>query len=311
MLRRDDQQPSLGHILGAAASAVTRTRLPVLILGETGSGKSHIAREVHGSLTPDAPFVEVNAAALPPTLLCSELFGHERGAFTGAHAAKAGLVALARGGTLFLDEIADLPMESQTHLLSFLDTGRFRPVGGVRELTSDARVFAATNRDLEELVAAGQFREDLYYRIASIVVAMPTLRARPGELPSIARTLLEVAASRHELPCPVLSQEALDCLVGFSWPGNIRQLKFVMERILVTWAGQIVGADEVRSVLPRPCAESTIRPHEVLPLAVAEREMVRRALESAGGSRTRAAQLLGITPRGLYNKLRRYGIGVP
>lgn len=286
-------------------TAIARTRLPVLLLGETGTGKSHLARELHARLTPDKAFLEVNTSSLGPQLFCSEVFGHERGAFTGAHAAKPGLALLARDGTLFLDEIGELSLESQAQLLSFLDTGRFRPVGGVRENASNTRLVAATNRDLLAMTRAGTFREDLYYRLASLVVRLPSLRQQREKLPDLARRLLEEAAARHRLPPPTLLPPAVQLLCAQAWPGNIRQLRFTLERVAVLFPGEAISSRRLLPLLPEEQPVSLPVSSEVRPLAEMEREMIRRAMQATGGNRTRAAALLGITPRGLYNKLRR------
>jgi len=297
-------------LAGPSAMALTRTRLPVVFLGETGTGKSTMARLLHQRLNPDAPFVDVNAASLSAPLFCSEMFGHARGSFTGAHAAKPGLVELARGGTLFLDEVGDLSLEAQAHLLSFLDTGTFRAVGGVREHRSDARIFAATNRDMERAVRDGRFREDLYYRLVSVVVAIPPLRESPTEIIPIAQDLLRRVSAAYGVAPPRLLDDAASALTEQDWPGNVRQLRFLMERIVVTWPGQPVGLAALRTVLPsldrRRRAEAA---HAgVQSLAEVERLAILKALDSTSWNRTKAARILGITPRGLYNKLRRYGV---
>jgi DNA-binding NtrC family response regulator len=294
----------------AIGAAIARTRLPVMLLGETGSGKSRLGRMIHEQLTPRAPFVEVNAGTLPGNLLVSELFGHERGAFTGAVGSKLGLVAAAHGGTLFLDEIGELPDDAQAQLLSFLDTGTYRPLGAVRAARSDARVFTATNRDLEAAVAAGRFREDLYYRLASIAVSLPPLRDQRERLPVLIADLLAQAAARAETPAPVIASDALGALIDYRWPGNVRQLRFVIERLVAVWPGQRISADAVRAVLghTKPIAPvAAPASSDVYSLAEMERALVARAMRDARGNRTRAAALLGITPRGLYNKLRRLG----
>jgi transcriptional regulator with PAS, ATPase and Fis domain len=293
--------------LGATGVAIARTRLPVLFMGETGTGKSRLARLVHQALTPAAPFVEVNAASLSGALLCSELFGHERGAFTGAHAGKPGLVAAAHGGVLFLDEIGELSPDAQAQLLTFLDVGQYRPVGGVREQFSDARIFAATNRDLAAAVERGRFREDLYYRLASIVVTLPSLRDRPERIDELCARLVEDCARRTGAPPPVLGDDVRRLLRSFDWHGNVRQLRFVIERLVAAHAGRAPSEAEVREIVQSSTLRSVGSPPEIKSLAEMERELVKQALVRTGGNRTRAAELLGITPRGLYNKLRRAG----
>jgi len=293
---------------GAIGAAVARTRLPVLIVGETGTGKSRLARMMHETLTPGAPFVEVNAAALAGSLLTSELFGHERGAFTGAHVAKPGLVAMADGGTLFLDEIGELAPEAQAQLLSYLDTGEYRPVGGVRQARSDARIFCATNRDLRAAMASGSFREDLYYRLASILIPLSPLREHRDRIVPLARELVRQAAARAQVPAPELDPEVGALLARFDWPGNVRQLRFLIERAVALSAGARIGAAELVHLLDDERRRAPTEPEPGLrSLAEMERDMVARAMRAAGGNRTKAAEMLGITPRGLYNKLRRSG----
>jgi len=312
-----DPFASLRKRLGDGAAdfnlrALTHTRLPVLIMGETGTGKSVLARDIHDALCPAAPFVEINAAALPAPLFCSEMFGHERGAFTGAHSSKQGLVTAARGGILFLDEVAELSLESQAHLLCFLDTGRYRAVGSVRDASSDARVFAATNQDLAGAVSEGRFREDLYYRLASVMLPISPLRERIADMPALVRELLAQAADRYGVPPPELGEDAIEAMNAHPWPGNLRQLRFVLDRLAVAWPGQLLGANHVRRVLrpaSAPRADHTPAPVlEIRPLVEMERQLVKLAMERTGGNRTKAAALLGITTRGLYNKLRRYSL---
>jgi DNA-binding NtrC family response regulator len=293
---------------GAIGAAIARTRLPVLFVGETGTGKSRLARMLHETLAPSAPFVEVNAAALGGALLPSELFGHERGAFTGAHASKPGLVAVAHGGTLFLDEIGELSLEAQAQLLSYLDTGSYRPVGAVREGFSDARVFCATNRDLRDAIARGRFREDLYYRLASIVVPLRPLRAQRDRIATLARDLARQAAAHAQSEPPQLAPDAIEVLTAHDWPGNVRQLRHVIERAAVLASGRAIHASDIRALcVDADSAGERGLAGQVPSLAEMERELVARAMHEARGNRTKAAQLLGITPRGLYNKLRRGG----
>jgi DNA-binding NtrC family response regulator len=316
---RRRRRPTGIDVEGAIGAALARTRLPVLITGETGTGKSRMAKKLHDTLTPGAPFVEVNAAGLAPSLLTSELFGHERGAFTGAHTAKPGLAGLAHGGTLFLDEIGELAPDAQAQLLSFLDRGTFRPVGGVREIRSDARIVCATNRDLLAQVTEGRFREDLYYRLASIVVPLPPLRDAADRIPDLVLDLARAAAEKAGLRAPAFADAALIELAACAWPGNVRQLRFVVERLVALYDGELITADAVAPLLGAcgrgrapaaasvPVVDLDTSTRRVRSLAEVERDMVQRAMAQTGGNRTRAAELLGITPRGLYNKLRRCG----
>lgn len=287
--------------------ALTKTNLPVLVLGETGTGKSTLARALHQAICPCKPYVEINVAALGTTLFLSEMFGHEKGAFTGAQSAKKGLATMAEGGMLFLDEVGELSPECQAHLLSFLDSGRFRPVGGVQVIESKARIVTATNRDLEKLVQAGTFREDLYYRLASVVIRIPALRERREDIGELARSLATAAAQRYATQPAHFEPEAIAAMERCAWPGNVRQLRFFIERLTVGWAGQAINADTVLGFLPSQTLIPTKAPtSQVRSLSELERESVRRALEETGGNRTRAAELLGISARGLYNKIKKY-----
>jgi two-component system response regulator HydG len=309
MIPRVPAEAEVDQVLRAHWPALARTRMPVLVVGETGTGKTRLARGLHAALTPESPFVELNAASLSASLFCSELFGHERGAFTGAHSGKQGLVALAHGGTLFLDEIGELPMESQGHLLTFLDTGRYRPVGGLREQVASVRVVCATNRSLEASVQEGRFRSDLYYRLAHIVLALPPLRTRPERAILLLTRLMEDAAQAQSVQVPTLNADAIELVTRYAWPGNVRQLRAIAELLVAVHPAGVVRAEQLEALVqpvvitPRAAAESARI--EVRPLAEVERELVQLAMERAGGNRTKAARMLGITPRGLYNKLRR------
>jgi len=263
---------------------VAPTDSTVLLTGESGTGKELFARALH-ALSPRAkgPFVAVNCAAIPEALIETELFGHERGAFTGADRRRLGRFELARGGTLLLDEIGELPLAVQAKVLRVLDGGGFERVGGGEPLAADARVVAATNRDLAEMAAAGAFRRDLLYRLEIFPIALPSLAERPGDLPALARHLLARLAERHGVAAPQLEAAALARLARASWPGNVRQLANVLERAVILHPGERLGANEVEALLAQSAAGEEATEHERL----------RAALEAAGGDKRRAAAALG------------------
>ncbi|MCG8459632.1 MAG: sigma-54 dependent transcriptional regulator, partial [Holophagales bacterium] len=306
--RFSGEGPIIEQVLYQARSAA-RADLPVLILGETGTGKSLLARCIHRwSGNTGAPFQEVNVAALPSTVIDSELFGHEKGAFTGALRRRRGFFELAAGGTLFLDEIGDLPLESQVKLLGPLESGRMRRIGGERELTVSLRVLAATHQNLGKLIDSGAFREDLYYRLSGIEISLPALRHHPESIPSLARHFL---GDRYQL-----TESALARLSRDPWPGNVRQLKRVLERIQVFTPSTTVDADIVEEALfsayssrPAPGAGAGLLE---LPYREASRGFrrayVERLLERCGGNISRAARESGIHRGHLYEMLGKLGI---
>ena len=278
---------------------VAPTQSTVLLTGASGTGKELFARTVH-ALSPRAagPFVAVNCAAIPESLVETELFGHEKGAFTGAGRRRSGRFELARGGTLFLDEIGELPLTVQAKVLRVLDDRSFERVGGDETLTSDARVVAATNRDLEAMVGAGEFRSDLLFRLEIFPISLPSLAERPGDVPLLARHLAAKVAERHGLAVPELAEEAMERLAAAPWPGNVRQLANVIERAVILHPGARVGAADVAALLT-PGAEA----------ADNEESRVRSALEAAGGDRKRAAAALGISYRTLLRRIRDFDLG--
>ena len=275
----------------------------VLVLGESGTGKELIARRVHArSRRSGGPFVAVNAAAFPESLADSELFGHEKGAFTGADRARAGRFEEASGGTLFLDEAGELPPSLQAKLLRALEEKTIRRVGSERDLPVDVRIVAATNRDLVRDVEAGTFRRDLYFRLAVVPVVLPPLRERPGDVEKLARHFVERLAVRHRLPAPELMPGALEALAAHPFPGNVRELRNVLESAVVIRAGQPIRPEDLRlSVPPGPKGPA-------LDEETRGREAVLEALRRSGGNREEAARLLGISVRTLYYRLRRWGL---
>jgi DNA-binding NtrC family response regulator len=284
---------------------VAPTRATVLLAGETGTGKELLAREVHErSARRDRPFVRVNCAALTETLFESELFGHERGSFTGAVRTTRGLFQLADRGTLLLDEVSEIPPALQAKLLRVLQEREIRRVGGAADIPVDVRIVATTNRDLTREVAAGRFRPDLYHRLDVVRVDVPPLRERPGDLAPLVEAILDRKAREHELSAPRLTAAAWAALRAHPWPGNVRELENVLERALLLFPRDPLGVEALRLGAVHPDDSSGFVPGTSL--HDAERTWILRTLAAAGGNRTRAAAMLGISVRTLRNKLRAY-----
>jgi NtrC-family two-component system response regulator AlgB len=281
----------------------------VLLLGESGTGKNVLARAIHAwSPRRAGPFVTISCTTLAEHLLESELFGHVKGAFTGAWKDKPGRLESAAGGTLFLDEMGELPPELQAKLLRFLEERRFERVGDTRTVEVDARLVAATNRDLEAEVAAGRFRSDLYYRLAVVALRLPPLRERREDLPALADHLLAALAARHRRTLPRLSPEARAALAAYGWPGNVRELANALERALVLSPGGAIGVESLPdAVLAPPGAAAAEEPAAELSLEEVERRHVRRVLASSATLEEAAARL-GIDPTTLWRKRRRWGL---
>ncbi len=285
----------------------------VLVTGENGTGKELVARAIHDqSRRRDRPFVKLNCAAVPAELIESELFGHERGAFTGAVAARRGKFEQADGGTLFLDEVGDMPAAMQAKVLRVLQEGELERVGGQQTIRVDVRVVAATNKDLDAEVKAGRFREDLYYRLDVVPVHVPPLRERREDVPELATRFLAESCERNGRRAMRLSREALAALQSHSWPGNVRELRNLVERLAILCDGPDVSGEDVLSVLPgarRPRAER-FRPgtsfHDLV--AEAEREIILGALEAHGDNVSDTARALGLERSHLYKKMRALGI---
>lgn len=289
---------------------VAGTDATVMIQGESGTGKELIARAIHDlSERSTGPFVPVNLGALPETLLESELFGHEQGAFTGASRQKPGCFEIANSGTLFLDEITEIPTKSQVDLLRVLETGQFNRVGGEDHLESDARIVSATNRDVKQLVDNGTFREDLFYRLNIVPIEVPPLRQRRDDIPLLASHFLSHFCSRHRREEKTIDSEAMNVLASASWPGNIRQLRNVIERLVVTVAGDTILLTD----LPRDLKPGTSSPpNECLSLAevteAAEKAAIQSALASNDCHREQTAKALGVSVRTLHYKMNRFGL---
>jgi DNA-binding NtrC family response regulator len=256
--------------------------------------------------------VAINCASMPESLVESELFGHEKGAFSGAAATKVGLLEAATGGTVFLDEVGELPAPTQAKLLRALETGKILRVGSVVERAVDVRIVAATNRDLEADASAGRFRRDLYFRIAAATVCLPPLRARPRELPILARTFLAAAAARAGTPAPSLSAAALDRLASHGWPGNVRELRNLADFLVATATGPVVALEDLPPYLLRVAAAEPAPAKLVRPLADELRDLERAriadALAATDGHQRRAAELIGMPLRTFCSRLKQYGI---
>jgi DNA-binding NtrC family response regulator len=278
----------------------------VLIQGETGTGKELVARAIHdASARAGRPFVVVDCAALPETLFESELFGHERGAFTGAFATRRGLLETSAGGTCFLDEIGELTAPLQAKLLRTLQERTIRRVGGNDPIAVDVRVVAATNRDLRKLVAEGGFRDDLYYRLNVVTIQVPPLRERASDIPLLAQHFLETFAHRTTRRVKRLAPEALGLLAAYHWPGNVRELENVIERAVALSASETLVPDDFPPQLCEAPARAPRLPVSGMTLEEVKRWYVNKVLEEAGGNKLRAAELLGIDRRTLYRILER------
>jgi len=298
-----------------AIGRVAATRETVLILGESGTGKELVANAVHANSDRAAgPFVQLNCAAISPTLLESELFGHEKGAFTGAVVRRVGRFEQAHGGTLFLDEVGDLDIDLQAKLLRVLQTGQFERVGGSETVQADVRLLAATNHDLPALIAAGKFREDLYYRLSVVTIDLPPLRARREDIPLLAEHCVRRLARKYGWPQLALAPEAVQALAERPWPGNVRQLFNVLARAAILARGRLILPEDLGPAEPAPPAPQSAPDAPLLLkdlLAETEKRAIRHALEQTRWNRTRAARLLGISRRQLFDKVRQYGLTPP
>ncbi|MDB5679250.1 nitrogen regulation protein NR(I) [Sphingomonas bacterium] len=329
------RSPAMQDVYRVIARVISND-LTVLISGESGTGKELVARAIH-DLGPrrDAPFLAINMAAIPRELIEAELFGHERGAFTGAQARSAGRFEQAAGGTLFLDEIGDMPIEAQTRLLRVLQSGEFTTVGGARTIQADVRIVAATNRDLSALVQSGQFREDLFYRLNVVPVLLPALRERRQDIALLARHFLDRAAE-HGLPRKRLAEAAIVALEGHDWPGNVRELENIMRRLAVLSRDEVIGAVELGVMLGAPLSvaatagvslDAAVRARiEQLAredprgvddgtlyeriIAEVERPLIEAMLVRHGGNQLRAARAMGINRNTLRKRLDTLAIDV-
>ena len=300
--------PAMQEVLNTIRQ-VAKSRATVLISGETGTGKELIASALHfQSPRRDKPFVRLNCAALAESLLESELFGHERGAFTGAAVRRAGRFEQAHGGTLFLDEVSEIPMPLQIKLLRFLQERTFERVGGNETHQVDVRVLAATNRDLKLLVEEGKFRSDLFYRLQVVEIRVPPLRARPSDIPALAEQFLKKYAEENDVEIVGFDEEAMAALVAYPWPGNVRELENAIERAVVMCTGPKITLSLV------PVAKLALKSSGVdmlipgLKMVELERLAILKTLEAAGGSTRKAAELLGISRRKIQYRLKEWGL---
>ena len=289
---------------------VASSDVTVLLTGESGTGKELVARAIHHkSPRADGPFITVNCGALPEHLFESELFGYEKGAFTGALATKAGRFELAHGGTLLLDEIGELSLKSQVDFLRVLETKEFRRLGGTKVVTVDARIVAATNRNLVEAVKQGDFREDLFYRLNVVPIKLPPLRERGEDIPLLVETFLAGVCVQHQRAPKAVSKEAMRLLRLYAWPGNIRQLRNLLERLVVTVREEMIQPQHLPEEIQ--ASKEDIRTMVVTlgnPLEEIEKEVIRRTLIEVTNHREKAAKLLGISLRSLQYKIKQYGI---
>jgi two-component system nitrogen regulation response regulator GlnG len=327
-LKRQGQGSSLAERMGGSpaiaqviqqVAQVAESNFTVLVQGETGTGKELVARAIHQqSPRRQSPFVAVDCGAIPETLVESELFGHERGAFTGAQARREGHFQLAKGGTLFLDEIGNVPLATQAKLLRALEQREVHPLGGARAVTVDARIIAATNSELEESVKAGRFRADLYYRLSEFTIALPPLRSRREDIMHLSQRFLDEVSMELRRPVRRISDEAMQVLLHHDWPGNVRELRNVVRKAALL-ATDVVTPEHIPALSAsapahvRPGAEPVgedLSLREVAELAAvqAEREVIRHALGSTKGNKSQAARLLRTDYTTLHAKMKRYGI---
>jgi DNA-binding NtrC family response regulator len=307
----------------AHAQKVAASDSFVLIQGPSGTGKELLAHLVHReSPRKDRPFVPVNCASIPDQLLESELFGHERGAFTNAYAAKQGLVEVANGGTLFLDEVGDISPVTQPKLLRFLETGEFRRVGGTVAMRTDIRVVSATNKDLNEEVREGRMREDLLYRLNIVTISVPPLKDRKDDIPVLVDYFLQ---RKSKTKPKQISQQALETLLAYDWPGNVRELEHVIEGSAALCQGDVIHAGDLwvnaslrsasESQAPATVASESVsvegRVQELVSLEEVEKQHIRKTLEALGWNRSKTSEALGITPKTLYLKIKKFGLKEP
>ncbi|WP_022855737.1 sigma-54-dependent transcriptional regulator [Thermodesulfobacterium thermophilum] len=280
----------------------------VLITGESGTGKELIARSIHRlSRRKDRPFIVVDCTTLPENLLESELFGYEKGAFTGATEKKIGLLELANGGTVFLDEIGELPISLQKKFLRFLQEKEFQRLGGLNKIKVDVRVIAATNRDLENAVKEGSFREDLYWRLNVVRVHLPPLRERKEDIPLLIQHFVQKFAQENNRPIPMVEPKVMEMLINYEWPGNVRELIHVIERAVILSTSGVISLKHLpKRILGSK--EKEISPSNTLNLLEMEKTLILKALEETGWNQTKAAQLLGISRKQLRTKMKHHGL---
>jgi transcriptional regulator with PAS, ATPase and Fis domain len=302
--------PEMEKLYRIIAKAAQSTH-PVLILGESGTGKEMVARSIH-FFGPhhDKPFIPVDCGSLVPTLIESELFGYVKGAFTGANHSKEGLLAIAEGGTVFLDEVGELPIDLQAKLLRAIQEKEIRPVGSTRRVAINVRILAATNRDLEQAVAQGTFRRDLYFRLNVLSLRIPALRERRQDIPLLAEYFLD-RLHRDGQPKKTLSDEALNAMLAYDWPGNVRELENCLERACAFTSGPMLSTKDLPGAITQnPDAVQGIenRGPKIIPMAELEKLTILHTIEQLNGDKLLAARLLGIGKTTLYRKLKEYAI---
>jgi len=302
------RSPAMLRLLDTVAQ-VAPSEATVLISGESGTGKEVIAGALHvNSARREGPFVSLNCAAITESLMESELFGHEKGAFTGAERRREGRFQQADGGTLFLDEVSEMPLSMQAKLLRVLQEREFTRVGGDSLLRVDVRVVAATNTHLPDRIAAGRFREDLYYRLNVVALRLPPLRERREDIPLLAQHFLEMFAAKNRSPVKGFSPQAMDRLIRCEWPGNVRELMNAVERAVVLARADYLSAEDFPAIDPAPPAAAPPAADAGMPLSAVERTVILDTLAAAGGNKSEAARRLGITRRTLHKKLKTYGV---
>ena len=287
------------------------TDVSVLLLGESGTGKEQLARHLHrNSRRSNGPFVAINCAALPDGLAESELFGHLKGAFTGATNDHPGRIEAARGGTLFLDEVAEMSPAVQAKLLRFLESGEYQPVGSMELRQADVRIVAATHSDLRTRVEEGRFRQDLYYRLNVVPFQVPPLRERTGDLPLLVRELTRQLAAKYDLEPPSYSKQALEQLQRHQWPGNVRELRNLCERLLILFSGRPIEVENLPAEIREQQRKKWLfsLPDTGVQLEEVEQELLRQALERTGGNQSRAARLLGLSRYAFIYRLKKYAL---
>ena len=300
--------PSMQQVL-SLVEQVARSRATVLIYGESGTGKELIASAIHyNSERHQGPFVKLNCAALAESLLESELFGHEKGAYTGALARREGRLKQADGGTLLLDEVGEMPPALQVKLLRFLQEREFERVGGNVTLRVDVRVVAATNRELRERIQQGRFREDLFFRLNVVEIDVPPLRARPSDIPVLAQHFVERFASENERAIRSIASDAMDVMLSYPWPGNVRELENAMERAVVLCSGDTIELEHLPPITKKQAKRHMSMMAPGMTMAEIERMAILHTLEAVGGSPTKAAETLGISRRTIQYRLKEWGM---
>ena len=291
------------EVFTAISQVVQSHVTTILITGETGTGKEEVARAIHyNSARAEKPFLAISCTAMPETLMESELFGHEAGAFTDARSIKKGLLDLADKGTVFLDEIGDMRIGLQAKLLRFLEERKIRRLGGTKDIPVDVRIIAATNKDLEKMVEQGQFRKDLYYRLKVFPISIPPLSERKEDIPLLAKHFIDYFNVELKKEIKGIRFSAREKLINYNWPGNVRELKNVIERAMILSSGDFIQTNGL--ILEG----SVLNPQETLSLVENEKKLIKIALKKADGNQTKASQLLGITRFSLRNRIKKYGV---